>query len=178
MDDTAGRGPAMAPPDDPSSDLPAGGEPVAPGPLARIAYALGGFGLLGATAADSLAVVGRHAGFRLLGSIELVQAAVILLGASAMLIATIVGGHATVHIVTERLTRPTAARLARACSFVSGMVFLCLSAGSIWVASDLWHGFEQTELLHIPLRWLRLFWIVVAVLIAICFFRGSLRRAA
>ncbi|RZJ97906.1 MAG: TRAP transporter small permease subunit [Novosphingobium sp.] len=178
MDHSAGPGPAQTPPEDSLSDLPSEGAPVAHGLLARLAYGLGGLGLLGATAADSIAVAGRHTGLHLLGSIELVQTAVVLLGASAMLIATIVGGHASVHIVTERLPRPTAARLARACAFVSGLVFLVLAAGSIWVASDLWHGFEQTELLHIPLRWLRLVWIAFALLIAVTFFRHALRKPA
>jgi TRAP-type C4-dicarboxylate transport system permease small subunit len=143
------------------------------GPLARAAYALGGFGLLAATATDALSVAGRHLGFHLLGSIELVQAAVVLLGASAMLIATIVGAHASVHIVTERLSRRAAARLARATALVSGLVFLLLAAGSAWVASDLWNGFEQTELLRLPLRWLRALWIVFALLIALRFLRDA-----
>jgi len=141
--------------------------------LARMAYGLGGAGLLLATAADALAVAGRHTGFHLLGSIELVQAAVVLLGTSAMLIATIVGGHASVHILTQRLSRNAAARLARLAAVVSGLTFLAVAAGSAWVASDLWNGFEQTELLHIPLRWLRAIWVVFALLIALRFFRNA-----
>ena len=30
------------------------------------------------------------------------------------------------------------------------------AAGSAWVLAEMWNGFEQTELRHIPLRWLRL----------------------
>ncbi|MBC2665423.1 TRAP transporter small permease subunit [Novosphingobium flavum] len=143
------------------------------GPLAQIAYVLGGAGLLAATTTDSLAVAGRHTGLHLLGSIELVQAAVVLLATSAMLIATMVGGHASVHIVTERLPRPTAARLARVASAVSGVTFLLIALGSAWILSDLWNGHERTELLHLPLRWLRLLWIVFALLIAFQFFRRA-----
>lgn len=178
MNHSANPGPDIAPPDDSMSDLAADRPIVAQSPLARLAYGLGGIGLLGATLADSLAVAGRHLGFRILGSIELVQTAVVLLGASAMLIATLVGGHASVHIVTERLSRHTASRLARIAALVSGCVFLALAAGSIWVASDLWHGFEQTELLHIPLRWLRATWIVFALLIAAIFLRNAARKPA
>jgi TRAP-type C4-dicarboxylate transport system permease small subunit len=173
---SANSGPDLAPPDDSMSDLAGDRPAAAQGPLARFAYALGGFGLLGATAADSLAVAGRHTGVHLLGSIELVQAAVVLLGASAMLIATLVGGHASVHIVTERLSRPAAAKLARLASLVSALVFLTLAAGSIWVASDLWNGFERTELLQIPLRWLRLVWIIFALLIALIFLRNAVKK--
>jgi len=119
-----------------------------------------------ATAADSIAVAGRHAGIPLLGSIELVQVAVVLLASSAMLIVTMARGHASVHIVTERVSPAHAASLARIANLLSGLLFLVLAAGSIWVASDLWYGFEQTELLQIPLRWLRLVWIVFSLLIA------------
>jgi len=175
MEQPAIAGPAAAPPDASGPD-PLTGDSAAPqGPLLRIAYLLGGIGLLGATLADSLAVLGRHTGWHLLGSIELVQAAVIVLGASAMLIATVVRGHASVHILTERLSEPTAARMARLASFVSGLVFLVLAGGSIEVAADLWSGFEQTELLHIPLRWLRLLWIVFALLIAWRFLRDAVK---
>lgn len=169
---------AHLPPEESLSDLPEDGASVAHGPLARLAYLLGGAGLLGATAADALAVAGRHTGLHLLGSIELVQAMVVLLGTSAMLIATIVGGHASVHILTERLSPPLAARFARAAALVSAAVFLLLAIGSIIVARDLWAGSEQTELLHLPLRWLRLLWIVFALLISGTFLRIALRRAA
>lgn len=159
------------------SDRPAVDTASGQGWLASAAYVLGGIGLLAATATDAVAVAGRHTGLHLLGSIELVQAAVVLLTTSAMLITTICGGHASVHIVAERLSPSAAARLGRAASFVSGLTFLALAAGSAWVASDLWNGFEQTELLHIPLRWLRAVWIVFALLIALRFFRYAFRDA-
>jgi len=178
VNNSASSGPEIPLPDDSLNDLVADHPNAAQGLLARFAYGLGGIGLLGATLSDALAVAGRHLGFRILGSIELVQTAVVLLGASAMLIATLVGGHASVHIVTQRLSRPSASRLARVAAFVSGGVFLALAAGSIWVASDLWHGFEQTELLHIPLRWLRAIWIVFALLIASIFLRNAVRKPA
>ena len=157
-----------------SGTRPAAGPATGPGWL-RAVYALGGCGLLGATAADAIAVAGRHAGFHLLGSIELVQAAAVLLAGSAMLIATVQGEHASVHIVTERLARPTAAGLARLAALVSGMVFLLVAAGSAWVATDLWGGFERTELLHVPIRWLRAAWIIFALLIALTFLRRAWR---
>ncbi len=159
------------------SDRTAANSGAGRGWLASAAYTLGGFGLMAATATDAIAVAGRHTGLHLLGSIELVQGAVVLLTTSAMLITTICGGHASVHIVAERLSPSAAARLGRAASFVSGLTFLALAAGSAWVASDLWNGFEQTELLHIPLRWLRAIWIVFALLIALRFFRLAFRAA-
>jgi TRAP-type C4-dicarboxylate transport system permease small subunit len=163
-----------------SADLPPGeGAPAASrlSPIARAAYLIGSAGLLFATATDALAVAGRHLGFRLLGSIELVQVSVVLIAASAMVAATIVGAHASVHIVTERLPAAANARLVRAAALLSAATFAIFALGSAWVASDLWSGFEQTELLGLPLRWFRALWIAAAALIALLFLRAALRRA-
>jgi TRAP-type C4-dicarboxylate transport system permease small subunit len=165
-------------PEDTMTDLVSDGPVVAHGPLARVAYALGALGLLGATLADSIAVAGRHTGLHLLGSIELVQTMVVLLASSAMLIVTIVGGHASVHMVTERLRAPTAARLARIAALLSAFVFLLFAAGSAWISVELWNGHEQTELLRIPLRWLRLLWTLFALLIAARFLRFAMGKPA
>ena len=54
------------------------------GPIARVAFLVGCGGLLLATAADSIAVVGRHIGLPLLGAIEVVQAAIVLIAASSL----------------------------------------------------------------------------------------------
>lgn len=159
------------------SDLvPDSGRAAPTGPLARLAYALGSIGLLAATAADATAVAGRHSGFQLLGSIEIVQACVVLLASSGMLIATIVGAHACVHIVTERVSKATATRLGRIADLVSAGLFAILAIGSAWVLADLWTGFERTELLQIPLRWLRLLWVGAAVAITVQFLRNAYRR--
>ncbi|WP_165356257.1 TRAP transporter small permease subunit [Sphingosinicella sp. BN140058] len=160
------------------SDPPGAHSEAAAGPLGRTAYWIGSAGLLIATAADAIAVAGRHTGFHLLGSIEVVQASVVLIASSAMVAATIVGAHASVHILTERLRPGTARRLARGAALLGTLLFLLIAAGSAWVASDLWSGFEQTELLGIPLRWLRLLWIAAALLIAMLFLRTATRRAA
>jgi TRAP-type C4-dicarboxylate transport system permease small subunit len=165
------------PDDGPMTDLGPVHDGAAAGPLARATYALGGAGLLGATAADAIAVAGRHTGFHLLGSIELVQACVVVLAGSAMLIATLVGEHASVHIITQRMRPQSAARLARAAALVSGIAFLLIAAGSAWVCAELWNGFERTELLHLPLRWLRLLWVVFAALVSFTFFKRALRPA-
>jgi TRAP-type C4-dicarboxylate transport system permease small subunit len=172
-----GSNPAAPPEEVADIDVPAH-RAVATGPLATAAYIVGGIGLLGATAIDSLAVTGRHAGVHLLGSIELVQAMVVLLSTSAMVIATLVRGHASVHIVTDRLAIPTRDRLGRLAALVSAAVFVLLVAGSIIVAHDLWHGFEETELLRLPIRWLRVIWIVAAAVIAVTFLGQALRRPA
>ncbi len=167
---------------DDSKDLPVDGEglvanePAAAGPVGEAAYLVGSLGLLVATAADAMAVVGRHTGLHLLGSIEVVQSAVVLIASSAMVAATIVGSHASVHILTERLAAATSRRLARIAAGLGALFFALLAAGSAWVASELWTGFEQTELLGISLRWLRALWIAAALLIALLFLRAAARR--
>lgn len=148
-----------------------------PGPVIEAAYLIGSAGLIIATAADALAVVGRHTAFTFIGSIEVVQAAVVLIASSSMIAATIVGAHASVHILTERLARPAALRLARFSDLLSALLFAVLVGGSAWVAAEMWPGHEQTELLGIPLRWLRALWIASALLIAFLFLRSALRRA-
>jgi TRAP-type transport system small permease protein len=145
------------------------------GPLIRVAYVLGGAGLAAATLSDSLAVAGRHTGVTFLGSIELVQAAVVLLASAAMLVATLAGTHASVHFVTARVSPAAAARLARTAALLAALAFVLLAAGSAWVGAELWNGHERTELLHIPLRWLRLLWLVAALAIAGCFLRAAWR---
>jgi TRAP-type C4-dicarboxylate transport system permease small subunit len=160
------------------SDLAPEGGAVPAGLLTRLAYVLGSIGLVVATASDFLAVAGRHLGFRLIGSIELVQAAVVLLASAAMLAVTIGRGHASVHMLTDRLRPDSRARLARFTALLNAAVFLLVAAGSAWIVIELWNGYEQTELLHLPLRWLRLLWVVFALFIAFEFARTAWRKPA
>lgn len=151
-------------------------EEHAGGPLTRGAFLIGSAGLLAATATDALAVLGRHAGFTLLGSIELVQFAIVLVASSAMVGATLQSAHASVHLLTQRLRPETADRLARVMAVLSALLFVIIALGSIWVASDLWSGFERTELLGLPLRWFRLLFIAATLLIALLFLRQAFAR--
>lgn len=165
------------------NDLENGDDAPSPSPARengapRAAFLIGGTGLFVATATDSIAVLGRHVGFTLLGSIEVVQTCIVLIASSAMIFATLKGTHAAVHILTERLAPVTAGRLAQAASFLSLSMFLLLSAGCIWLAVDLWGGYERTELLHIPILPLRLLQIAALLFIATLFLRAFLRRSA
>ncbi len=144
--------------------------------LTRFCYRLGGAGLLVAMATDAASVTGRHAGFSLLGSIEIVQAAMVLGAGTAMIVATLADRHASVHILTDRLPPAGRARLFRVTHLLSALTLASLAAGSLWVMSDLWNAQEITELLQLPLRWLRLAWVVCAVAIALLFLVRALRR--
>ncbi|ODP37761.1 TRAP transporter small permease [Sphingomonas turrisvirgatae] len=142
----------------------------------RATFLIGSAGLLLATAADSIAVLGRHSGFALHGAIEIVQAAIVLIAASSMVSVTLVRGHAAVHILTDRLTPARRATLARIANLLGAIAVLLLAGGSLILLVDLWNGFERSELLHIPLRWFRLLMIVALLFVALLFLRDALAR--
>jgi TRAP-type C4-dicarboxylate transport system permease small subunit len=122
------------------------------GPL----FYLGALALLGVVTVDAAAVLGRHIGIRLLGSIEIVQALILIAGCASIVASTLARKHASVHLLTERL-RPTARTALVLCSNALGAVFfVLLAAGAVWIAADEWHGHEQSELLGLPYAPLRL----------------------
>lgn len=115
----------------------------------------GGAALLAATAIDTVAVIGRQAGYSVHGAIELIQAAVLVAGAVALVAATAARNHARVRVVVERLGK---ARIwAERWSELLTAVFLCaLLAGSVWLSVDLWNSHEVSEVAGVPWRWMRL----------------------
>jgi TRAP-type C4-dicarboxylate transport system permease small subunit len=152
--------------DSSDGDAPA---PGTGGPIAKVAFLVGCCGLLLATAADSIAVLGRHAGFQLLGAIEVVQAAIVLIAASSLVSVTLARGHAGVHILTERLKPEPRRRLAIAADLAAAFTVLVLVVGSTMILADLWNGYERSELLHIPLRVLRLLMTLALTVVAVAF---------
>lgn len=118
---------------------------------------LGGIALLGATATDTVAVIGRHVGLPLRGSIELVQFFVLVAGSLALLVATAERAHAKVHLVVDRMGDAGKAAMARLSGLLGAVFFAGLLAGSLWLMADLWSGHEESELLGISWRWMRLF---------------------
>lgn len=125
--------------------------------MKRAAIWLGGMALLVATLIDTVAVIGRNAGFALHGAIELIQAAVLVAGGIALVVATLAASHARVHLLLDRLTSPRKALANRLCAGVTALFFAAMLVGSIWLALDLWTAHELSELLGLPWRWLRLF---------------------
>ncbi len=145
--------------------------------LGRAAFLVGSTGLLAAMSADALAVLGRHIGLPLLGSIEIVQASVVLLASAAMVAATLNSKHARAHLLIDRLGRRGRRVLLGLSDGISACVFLWFTAGSIWIAAEMWHGHEHSELLHIPWSWLRMTWIAASLLIAVVFLARAIRGA-
>ena len=143
--------------------------------LQRGLVVTGGAALLVAMLVDALAVLGRHVGMPLLGSIELVQAAVLVSGSIALLIATLAGVHARVHLLVDRLPPAVAEGLRRLGLLLGGLLFLALLAASLWIAHDLWRGQEQSELLALPYRPLRVFAVLATASVAASFLIQGLR---
>lgn len=157
--------------------LPADATPDRAHPRLRaVALGTGSGALLLAMATDALAVAGRHLGISLLGAIEIVEACVVVAATSAIVIATIDGTHARVRILLEQVGEGVADALERMASLASALIFLVLIAGSIWLAADLWNGHEVTEVLGLPLRWFRLFWIAGTLVTAAIFVARAWER--
>jgi TRAP-type C4-dicarboxylate transport system permease small subunit len=140
------------------------------GPESWLFY-LGAAALLLAMAADAIAVLGRHIGMPLLGSIELVQAAMLVASSAAIVSATMAGKHAVVHLLIDRLSPIARAVMQRIHSALCAIFFLALPAGSIWIAIDLRGSYEQSELLQIPYAPLRLISIASVLAVALVYLK-------
>ena len=132
--------------------------------LTKIAVCLGGAALLAATGIDTLAVVGRNLGWPMIGSIELIQGAVLVSGVIGIILASAHDDHARVRILTDKVRRG-GALVDVLGSIAMVLLFGAMLAGSIWLAADLWHGHERSELLGVPWKLLRL---VVNIGLALC----------
>ncbi|AKH41506.1 TRAP-type C4-dicarboxylate transport system permease small subunit [Altererythrobacter atlanticus] len=123
----------------------------------KLAVWVGGIALLFATAIDTAAVIGRHIGVPLTGSIELMQAAVLVSGSIGIIVATAAQAHARVHLLVERLGGPLRQMADRLSDTITLLFCASLLAGSVWLSIDLWDAHETSEILGVPWRVLRLF---------------------
>lgn len=117
---------------------------------------IAGGALLVAVAVDSLAMIGRQIRFPLLGSIEIVEAVVLFAAGGGLIIATLDGAHARVNLLLERLPEVSRERIMKLHALAAALLFAALLAGTVWIAADLWDGHEESELLGIPYRPLRI----------------------
>lgn len=137
---------------------------------------LGGGALLGAMAVDTLAMLGRQIEVPLLGAIEIVQALVLLAASGALIVAALDGAHARVHLLLARLPARWRGRFERAHTLAAAVVYLGLLAGSVIIAVDLWNGAEESELIRIPYRPLRVLVALALAVLALHAFVRILRR--
>jgi len=147
--------------------------------LTRIAFAIGSLGLLGAMLVDFAAVIGRRSGVPLLGSIELSEVCIVCMASASLLGVTLDRGHASVHLLTERLREGPKRAFARVSDALSAVFFAFILGGSGLLAFELWNGAEQSELLGLPIVPLRVFFCASLAGIAICFgVRAVARKTA
>ena len=147
------------------------GKAAARGPL----FYVGAAGLLLAMGVEALAVLGRHVGVPFLGALEIIQTAILLAATSAMVSATLSGAHASVTLLTDRVGPTARSILRRLSALLSTVFFAALAAGSLWLTVDSWNEFEQSELLHIPFRPLRVISLAAVAAIAVLFARELLQ---
>lgn len=142
------------------------------GPL----FYIGAGGLLTAMTVEAISVTGRALSSPLLGALEIIQTAILLTASAAMLSATLGKSHATVHLVTDRLPPGPKLWLQRFASFLSALFFLGLAAGALWLTIEYWNAQEESELLRIPFRPLRVIAFLSVAAIAGVFLYRTVRR--
>lgn len=146
--------------------------------MKKLVFGVGALGLLGAMALDFAAVLGRRSGLPLVGSIELSELCIVCMASASLLSVTLERGHASVHLLTERLPARAKHAFARTADLLSAVFFAFVLAGSLLLVFDLWHGAEQSELLQLPIMPLRVLWCASLVGIAGCFAIRAWKRQA
>jgi TRAP-type C4-dicarboxylate transport system permease small subunit len=145
-------------------------------PLAqRLLVIVGGGALLFAMAVDAIAVAGRHLGLPLLGSIELVQASVLVSAAMALVVATLCRTHAVVHLLVDRVSGRGRRLMLSANALLSAVLFAAFLAGSGWICWEMWSHHEQSEVLRIPFRPLRLTLVLSCAALAVIFLHQAIK---
>lgn len=135
-----------------------------------------GGALLLAMLVDTTAMLGRQFHRPLLGAIELVQAAVLFGSAGALLLATLEHAHARVHLLVDRLPQGWQRLLSRLHALGAFVLFAGLLVGATWIMFDLWRGHEESELLRIPYRPLRIALVLLLVALLLDSARSIVRR--
>lgn len=138
----------------------------------RLLFYMGSVALLFAMGVDTIAVLGRHIGVPLWGSIELVQTAILVASSTAILSATLARKHAKVRILVDRLEGRSLIWMQRVQALFCALFFGALTVGSIWIFLDLRGGFEESELLHIPYAPLRIICIISMLVVVMNFLKS------
>ncbi len=141
----------------------------------RAAIWLGSVAILVAMVCDASAVVGRHIGIPLLGSIEIVQCAVSVAGASAIAATAQLNLHAAIRVLTDRLPANIQLGGLFITDSLAAIFFAALAFGCGWIAWDLRSGAEATDLLAVPLQPFRLFVTLAFALTATSFAWTAIR---
>ena len=141
------------------------------GPL----FYTGAGALLATMLVETVAVIGRHVHLPLTGALELVQVAIVPAACASMLVATLRGAHAAVHLFTDRMPESLQRWVFRTGAALAGVCFAALTAGCALLTADYWNSFEQTEVLHIPFRPVRVLVTLAAAALALAFLQRAFR---
>ena len=150
-------------------------DPVKPQMSRGVLFYVGAVGLLMVMVIEVVSVVGRHARIPLVGALELAQAAIVPAACASMILASLAGTHAAVHLLTERLPPRMRAWMSRVSALLAGLFFAGLCTGAVWLTAEFWNSFEESDLLHIPFRPLRVLVALSAGALALIFFHRSVR---
>jgi TRAP-type C4-dicarboxylate transport system permease small subunit len=74
-----------------------------------------------------------------------------------------------VRLVIDRASPALHSVMERVGLLWSALFFLALVSGSAWIAMDLWHGQEESELLHLAYRPLRVFTVLAMAAVFVVF---------
>ena len=92
-------------------------DPVKPQMRRGVLFYVGAAGLLMVMVIEVVSVVGRHTRIPLVGALEMAQAAIVPAACASMILASLAGAHAVVHLVTERLPPRMRAWMSRFSAF-------------------------------------------------------------
>jgi len=150
-------------------------DPVKPQMRRGVLFYVGAAGLLMVMVIEVVSVVGRHARIPLVGALEMAQAAIVPAACASMILASLAGTHAVVHLITERLPSRIRAWMSRFSALLAGLFFAGLCIGAVWLTSEFWNSFEESDLLHIPFRPLRVLVALSAGALSLIFFHRGVR---
>jgi TRAP-type transport system small permease protein len=143
--------------------------PTPPGTARGPLFYIGAAGLITMMLVETAAVIGRHLGWPLLGALEIVQASILPAACVAMVVTTLLETHASVHLLTERMSPSLRAVIARVSAILAAVFFGALAAGALWLTKDFWNAHEESEVLHIPFPPLRVIVTLSMTSIALLF---------
>jgi TRAP-type transport system small permease protein len=150
-------------------------DPVKPQMRRGVLFYVGAAGLLMVMVIEVISVVGRHTRIPLVGALEMAQAAIVPAACASMILASLAGSHAVVHLVTERLPVRLRAWMSRVSAFLAGLFFASLCTGAVWLTCEFWDSFEESDVLHIPFRPLRVLVALSAGALSLIFFHRCVR---
>lgn len=141
-----------------------------------VAFGFGTVGLSAAALTDFVGVVGRHLGHPVAGTIEIFRVCAAVVVSAAIVLATLSGGHASVHVFVERMGPLWRARSRRIGAIIAAAMFTAIVVASGWLLVLTARGLEATFLLNIPLWPFRLIWCAASAWVASWFLVNAFVR--